>query len=109
MFLLFEVMDKEPSLEMIWGIYLILGIIGFVLARKNPLLLLLLLPFLLTTYAVSSFVFGEINDPIVGPAIISEAGYAYVIQNYLAMIVGTLLPIAGVLVWLGRRKRKPLL
>jgi hypothetical protein len=109
MFLLFEVMDKEPSLTFVWGIYLILGVSGFFLARKNPLLLLILIPFLLVALLISATVFSELDDPFVGPAIIREAGYGYVIQNYMAMFIGAVLPIAGAIAWALRKRKKTLL
>lgn len=105
MFLFFEVMDKEPALPQIWGIFLFLGIAGFFLARKNPFFLALLLPLI---FVISCVRYLELSDPFVGPDIIREAGYGYVVQSYLAMGTGVLLPLAGVVTWAIRRKRKPL-
>ncbi len=104
MFLLFEVMDKHPSLPQLWGFCLILGVAGFFLARKNPLFLLFILPF---SFVFSLLHLSEINDLYIGPAIILEAGQGYIWQSYLAMFIGTVLPLAGVFAWF-RRRIKPL-
>lgn len=109
MVLLFEVMDKELSISMIWGVCLFFGAIGFFLARKNPLFLLFMLPLLPIVYSYSSFIISEINDPFVGPDIIREAGYSYVVQSYLSMAIAIALPILGIFIWIGRKKKSPLL
>lgn len=105
MFLFFEVMDKEPSLAVIWGFNLFFGVVGFFLARINPSFLAIILPIV---FLSSWLHWSEINDPSVGPAIVREAGYIYVVQSYLAMAAGILLPLAGVVAWVVRKRRKPL-
>jgi len=100
---LFEVMDKEPSLSFIWGFFLVMGIGGFFLTRKHPAFLLLILLFV---YAFASLIISEINDPYVGPAIIQEAGQGYIVQSYIAITIGTVIPFFGVGAWLLKRKRK---
>ena len=105
--LLFEVMDKELSLEFIWLFFPIAGIIGFFLTRKHPaflfLYLFLVFPFV-SIFAVLHI--SEINDPFVGKDIIREAGYSYVVQSYIAIFIGTILPLLGVFAWLWRRRKK---
>ena len=101
--LFFEVMDKEPSLPFIWGFFLVLGIGGFFLTRKRPIFLLPIL-FLLCSCALP--IISELNDPHVGPAIISEAGETYVTQGYFAIIAGILLPLCGLLAWFLKSEKK---
>lgn len=101
--LLFEVMDKEPSLSFIWGYFLIVGIGGFFLIRKHPSFLLLILPLVLF---IAVGMIEEINDPYVGPAIIQEAGKGYVTQSYFAITIGTVIPFFGVLAWYLKRNDK---
>jgi len=50
----------------------------------------------------------HLNDPFIGADIIHEAGYGYVIQNYIAAFVGATLPPAGVFAWFRRKKKQPL-
>ena len=101
--LLFEILDKEPSLSFIWGFFLAMGIGGFFLTRKHPAFLLLVLLFV---FAFASLIISEINAPYVGPDIIREAGRGYVVQSYIAITIGTVIPFFGVAVWLLERKRK---
>ncbi len=102
MFLLFEVMDKHPSLPELWGICLFLGVAGFFMARKNPLFLVIISPLLLL---FSVLYYSELNAPFIGDSIISEAGYGYVVQSYIAMFIGNLLPIVGFFVWLLKKEK----
>jgi hypothetical protein len=49
----------------------------------------------------------ELTDPHVGPAILEEAGQAYVLQAYGAMLVCATLHLAGVVALIrGRRLRE---
>ncbi len=100
MFLLFEVMDKEPSLPFIWGYFGVIGIAGFFLVRKHPAFLLLLVPLWLLESVLH---ISELNDPYVGPNIIREAGYSYVVQSYVAIVIGASLPILGFVAWVRRK------
>lgn len=97
---LFEVMDKEPTLPFIWGFFLILGIVGMVLGRLNPLLVLIVYPLIL---GYAAMIIGELTDPFVGRDIVREAGYGYVVQSYIAIGAGSLLPVAGIAAWVRRR------
>jgi hypothetical protein len=89
-----EVMDKEWSLPFLWAIFLGLGLAGFFAAHRRP------------WFAVPPMVFAailafghlaELWDPSVGPAILQEAGRAYVVQSYLAISLGFVLPPLGIL------------
>ncbi len=103
---LFEVMDKEMPLEFIWLFFPIAGIVGFFLARKHIAFLIVILTIVMI---FASLLLMEINDPFVGPAIVREAGYGYVVQSYAAIFIGTILPILGAFAWLRRRRKKKLL
>ncbi len=94
------------SLEFIWLSFPIAGIVGFFLARKHPAFLFLILAFIAL---FASLHISEINDPFVGEAIIREAGYSYVVQSYIAIAIGTLLPFLGAFAWLWRRQKKKML
>lgn len=91
----FEVMDKEPSLLQIWVVSLVLGIGGFVLARYKYWLPLVVLAFALILAWSQLF---ELRDPFVGPAIVREAGYSYVVQSYLAIAIALSLPVIGAII-----------
>ncbi|MCU1288285.1 MAG: hypothetical protein JWN60_514 [Acidobacteria bacterium] len=99
-------MDKELSLEFIWLFFPIAGIIGFLLARKHPAFLFLIIPFV---FMFAWLHVSEINDPFVGKDIIREAGYSYVVQSYIAISIGTILPFLGVFAWVWRRRKEKLL
>ena len=94
---LFEVMDKEPSLLAIWAVCLLLAVGGLLLSKQKYWLPLIPLALALL------FAWGhisELNDPSVGPQIIREAGYSYVVQSYVAMAIAVTLPLVGaILSW----------
>jgi hypothetical protein len=98
--LLFEVMDKEASLEGLWLTSLVLGIGGFLLARYRYRWLLLVVPIALF-FAYDQI--SEIRDPSVGPHIVREAGQAYVTHSYVAVTVAFALPLVGAIIWRMRR------
>jgi hypothetical protein len=89
---LFEVMDKEPSLLAVWTVSLLLGVGGLLLSKQKYWLPLVAL-------AVALFFAGghisELNDRSVGPQIIREAGYSYVVQSYVALAIAVALPLIG--------------
>lgn len=69
-----EVMDKEPGILGFWLGALVLGSVGFMLARRRwwwavPVVVLIVIGFLGT--------WAEWTDPFVGPAIAKEAGTSY--------------------------------
>jgi hypothetical protein len=99
--LMFEVMDKEWSLLSMFSLFIGLGVIGFFVCKRWPLLWLLFIP-LLSVFAVGRVM--EFMDPYLGEAIRQEAGLTYVIAAYVFMVVGLLLPIAGS--YLGRSKHR---
>ncbi len=99
--LLFEVMDKEPSLFNIWLVFMSVGAIGFILCRIYPAFLAIALPVVLF---VSWAWLTELHDSFVGPAILHEAGYGYVVQSYIAISIAVVLPFLGAITWWRREK-----
>lgn len=100
MLLLFEVMDKEFSLAFLWGVFGGLGVLGFLLVRKHPAFLALAVAIWLLFAPLH---ISELNDPLVGPHIVREAGNAYVWQSYLAISLGAVLPMLGLAAWISGR------
>lgn len=96
----FEVMDKEPSLVQIWLLSLVIGVGGFFLARYRYWLLAVVLA-VAAVLAWSQL--SELRDPLVGPAIVREAGYSYVVQSYVAIAIALMLPLIGAIVKWKRR------
>lgn len=79
-----EVMDKEPSLQDIWGSAIVCSALGFFASRFKP-------KFTAFTAIAALFVFGgvvsEIHDPSVGKDILAEAGKTYHVQVYAAIAI----------------------
>ncbi|MDT4954017.1 MAG: hypothetical protein QOJ02_2155 [Acidobacteriota bacterium] len=92
--LLFEVMDKEPSLVDVWLLFTCLGAIGFALCRFQWQLLLLALP---VSLFLADAHLAELYDRSIWPAILHEAGHSYFIQSYVAMAFAVLAPCLGAL------------
>jgi hypothetical protein len=98
--LFFEVMDKVPSVAMIWINCTVLGLLGFFLCFYRAwfwplifILTLILLPGLLPD-----------NDSGIRPAILREAGVNYYRNSYPAILIAIGLPAVGTLLN-GRKKR----
>ncbi|MGB9181078.1 MAG: hypothetical protein WCB68_17735 [Pyrinomonadaceae bacterium] len=92
--LLFEVMDKEPTLLQIWLQFMFIGVGGVLLCRYLPLSLVVVLPIALLLSLVH---FDELHDPFVGPDILREAGKNYFTQSNIAMTLEIILPCTGAL------------
>jgi hypothetical protein len=88
--LLFEVIDKERPLAQTAILYGILAVVGCLLSRKRWWWGLLLLP-VVTLFA--SVDIRELHDPFVGPAIVREAGFLYVLVWHALMLAGFAIPI----------------
>ena len=89
---LLEVMDKEPSVLVLWGVSLLLGVGGLLLSRyKYWLALVVVAIALILAWAQVS----ELHDPSVGPNIVREAGYSYLVQSYVASAIAIVLPSVG--------------
>ena len=94
MILAFEVMDKEPSLLTVWGAALALGVIGFVAARLRRWLVV---PTLGVVAVAAWIQLGKLADPLLGPAIMQEAGRSYLIHSRAAAALAAILPVLGLL------------
>lgn len=99
--LLAEVMDKEPTLVFLWAYFLGFGAIGFLLGRVRWWTSLGVAPFV-GLMALAHL--GELRDPVIGPAIVVEAGTQYVMQSYAAMAAGAVLPVLGIVIGLASRQ-----
>lgn len=95
--ILFEVMDNEPTVLLIWTTSLVLGVGGFLLSRYKWWLGSIVV---LIAIALSWAQISEVRDAFVGPAIIREAGYGYVVHSYVASTISVVLPlVALILEW----------
>jgi hypothetical protein len=95
-------MDKEPTAAELWAVTATLVAVGLLLSRGKAWMPLLVWPVsLVCTLAV----LGELLDPFVGPAILQEAGWAYVIQSLGSAVINAIAPpmIVGLAIW--RRER----
>src|SRR2546426_11784178 len=92
MVLVLEVMDEVRPPRSVWGAALLPGVGGFAAARFRrwvPLPALAVIAFL--AYSQLS----ELADPVVGPAIIQEAGRGYLIHSCAAVALAVLLSVLG--------------
>ena len=96
----FEGMDKEPPLVLIWLLSLVLGVGGFFRAKYRYWSLSVVLPIALVL-AWSQL--SELRDPLVGPMIIREAGYSYVVHSYVAIAIALMILLIGAVVKWKRR------
>jgi hypothetical protein len=92
MHLILEVMDKEPSLRVIWGGAAALGLIGYAAVRFRRWLVL---PALTLIAIVVWTQLGDLLDPNVGAAIMQEAGLWYVGQAGAAVALAVILCVLG--------------
>lgn len=86
-----EVMDKEPTLPVLFGLTAIFLLAALLLARLNAWAPLLVLP-VSGIYAIGMA--SELFDPHVGPAILAEGGWAYLGPALLTAAVNLLAPVA---------------
>jgi hypothetical protein len=95
-----EVMDKEPSVAALLTFGVCGGIASGLAARFRPRVLWVLAPIVLFYFAVQ---LSELSDPVVGPAILREAGPSYVWASWASLVI----PFAGLLIGaVLRRKRR---
>ena len=92
--LLFEVMDKEPTLVAIWISSIVLGIGGLILCKYKWWMATIVIA-IAVVLALDLLL--ELHDPFVGPAIIREAGSTYVLQSYIASTISIFLPLLGLI------------
>ena len=94
--MLAEVVDKEPTLLIIWFVALVLSAGSFALGRwRRWAALIALGPVVAWAIALLS----ELRDPWVGPAILDELGRGYVVQSYVASFTPVVFIVLGVLPW----------
>src|SRR3982751_4554525 len=86
-----EVMDKEPSMVALLTFGVCGGVASGLAARFRPWVLWFLLPIFLFYFAAQLY---ELRDPVVGPAILEEAGPPYIWASWASVLV----PIVGALV-----------
>lgn len=98
-----EVMDKEPTLPVLFGWTAIFLLPALLLARLNAWATLLVLPFS-AVYAFGTA--GELLDDQIGPAILREGGWAYVAPAILSVAINLIAPPA-VALWCANRRRQP--
>ena len=96
-----EVSDKVATVPQLWLTALLAGVAALLASRYRFLLGLLLLP---VSLFLSFAALEPINDPYVGPAVISELGNLYVLSGYGSAF--TLLGLHGVGLWLGWRRKR---
>ena len=92
MHLVLEVMDKEPSLRVIWGGAAALGLIGYAAVRFRRWLVL---PSLALIAIAIWIQLGDLLDPHIGPAIMQQAGLLYVGQACAAAALAVILCVLG--------------
>ncbi len=92
MHLMLTVIDKEPSLRMIWGGAAALGLIGYAAVRFRRWLVL---PALALIAIVAWTQLGDLLDPHVSAAIMQEAGLWYVGQAGAAVALAVILCVLG--------------
>ena len=103
MFLLlfFEVMDKEPPIGLLWTVFGVLSLSGFLLACwKWPFSI----PVLAFAATLTWFNWTEFHDPMIYPHILREDP-RYLPQFYIAATLSILLPTVGALLCILGRPR----
>jgi hypothetical protein len=89
-----EVMDKEPALASIWFLCGAGAFVAFLFAIKRTTLLgIIAISGIITFFAGLLF---ELHDANIGPAILREAGIAYVVSAYAAPLMLSACLIAAV-------------
>ena len=85
-------MDKEPSLRVIWGGAVALGLSGYAAVRFRRWLVL---PSLALIAIAIWIQLGDLLDPHIGPAILQQAGLWYVGQACAAAALAVILCVLG--------------
>ena len=97
-----EVMDKEPTPVHIWAWCLLASWLSFAFTRFRWWLVLVCLPIAVLD-PLSAIL--EFHDPLVGPAILSEAGPTYPFHAYLALGTVVVSNLAGVIYGIREKAR----
>jgi len=85
-----EVMDKEPTILVVWVSAFLLAVLGVAAAALRWWAGLI---FTAVAVMLSIAILLEIHDPYVGPAIRREAGSGYVVQVYAAAATAIVSPL----------------
>lgn len=96
-----EVMDKEPTLSVLWVVG-VFGALSGLLAFKKCWWLLFLSSLLTLLFFISMIL--EVNSVGVGEEIRSEAGEFYIVSVYLGFLTVLLSHLVGFVIW--KRSRK---
>jgi len=96
-----EVSDKVATVPQLWLTAVLAGTTALLAGRYRLLLGLALLPVSLFLVLAT---LEPINDPYVGPAVVSELGHSYVHAGYGSAF--TLLGLHAVGLWLGWRRKR---
>jgi hypothetical protein len=99
-FILAEVADKEPTVMWLWTVAAIISAVSFALCRWRRWAALVAIPAAVIWIWI---LLPEINDPLVGPAILEELGRGYVMQTYFAAFIPLLFLVLGLI----RKSREP--
>lgn len=94
LFFVAEVMDKEPTIVVVWVCSVLVVMFGAVAAALRWWAGLI---FVAVAALLSIAMLMEIYDPFVGPAIRLEAGRGYVFQVHAAAIVAIAIPLLAVI------------
>jgi len=99
-----EVMDKESALAGIWTWTLVLGLLGLLALSALPRGVAVLGGASTTVVGALFFatVLGELADPFVGPAIVTEAGQGYAVYVWTAAAAFVALHALGWAAWARR-------
>ena len=92
--ILFEVIDKEPSISRFLSIFLSIAAVGFFMCLYRHWLLILVIPIVLV---VGLILTSELRDPHVGPAIAAESK-SHIIQVYLGFSIAIVAPCIGAII-----------
>ena len=98
-----EVMDKEPPALELLAFGLVVAGVAFAACRWSRWLLIVFLPL---SIFVGIGLTSEVRDQYVGPAILAEAGWSYVILAYLASVLPGGASLAGAALQWRRQKEK---
>ncbi|GAC1515774.1 MAG: hypothetical protein NVS1B4_07650 [Gemmatimonadaceae bacterium] len=86
------IMDREPSIGVLWSVFMVLGSAGFAAGRFRPQELWLVVPAIAVLGLAQR---AELFDGAVKPRILDEVGTAYFTHSYVAMGSALLLTILG--------------
>lgn len=101
-----EISDKVVPVQVLYGIYVALGVVGFGLGiwRWWAALLWLLIPMLLILFLFGMLQYDEIT--YLYDDIVRELGNSYLTHNFVAPIAGVTLNLLGIVIGIVRRNNQ---